>query len=155
MSLGLRWEGQSKPIEVNHLNELPYDGDFNNFGPSLGLAVRLGEGWGALRAATVCLRRDLLPATAQQVRFNAPLNYKLAVQTRICWIRSAGVGEKPPDGTRSVLYDFSPDLATPYAHQYNFSWEDRPGRCFDGSNSAMSAAARSSCCTTGIRTEAN
>ena len=126
MTLGLRWEGQSKPSEVDNLNEFPYGGDFNNFGPTFALAYRPGGSWGLLRAAYGLHYGEVFPVTAQQIRFNAPLNYKLVVPDPDLLDPLAGIGEEPPAGTRSVLYDFAPDLATPYSHQYNFIWEIAP-----------------------------
>jgi hypothetical protein len=126
MTFGLRWEGQSQPSEVNHLNTFPYSGDFNNVSPTFSLALRLGDGWGALRAGYGLHYGAVEVVTAQQVRFNAPLNFKLVVADPDLLDPLAGVGDKPPADTRSVLYDFAPDLATPYSHQYNFSWEIAP-----------------------------
>ncbi len=126
VTLGLRWEGQSKPVEANGLNEFPYGGDFNNAGPSGALALRLNDRWGVLRAAYGLHYGEVFAVTAQQIRFNAPLNYKLVIQDPDLLNPLAGIGDTLLTGTRSVWYDFAPDLATPYAHLYNFTWELAP-----------------------------
>jgi hypothetical protein len=126
VTLGLRWEGQSKPVEVNRLNEFPYGGDFNNAGPTAAVALRLSDRWGVVRAAYGLHYGEVFAVTAQQIRFNAPLNYKLVIQDPDLLDPLAGIGDTPPTDTRSVWYDFAPDLATPYSHLYNFTWELAP-----------------------------
>jgi len=123
LTLGLRWEGQPRPSEVNNLNEFPYDGDLNNFSPMFSFAYQLSERWGVLRGAYGLHYGEVFSVTAQQIRFNAPLYYKMAVQEPDLLDPSGGITYPPPADTRSVWYTFSEDLATPYSHQYNFSWE--------------------------------
>ena len=43
VQLGLRYEGAGKPSEVNRLNEVPFDGDWNNFAPQAGFAYRFAS----------------------------------------------------------------------------------------------------------------
>ncbi len=126
LTFGLRWEGQSAPSEVNQLNHFPYGGDHNNFSPTFAFAHSLDGRWGILRGAYGLHFGEVFAVTAQQIRFNAPLNYKLVVQNPDLLDPLAGFEEGVPGDTRSVLYDFTPDLVNPYSHQYNLSWEFSP-----------------------------
>jgi hypothetical protein len=126
LTLGLRWEGQPGPSEVNDLNQFPYGGDLNNFAPMLSAAWSLDEKWGVLRASYGLHYGEIFAVTAQQIRFNAPRNYKLVIQDPDILDPLGGLGSEIPPGTRSVLYDFTTDLVNPYSHQYNFSWEFSP-----------------------------
>lgn len=120
---GLRYTPRTRPREVNALDEIPYDGDFNNFAPYLGLAYRLPPGWGALRMAYGIHYGQIYPVTFQQVRFNPPGNLEMYIPNPNLVDPLAGVSQ---EDLRGALYRLSPDLATPYSQQYNFSWEAQP-----------------------------
>jgi len=127
LTLGLRWELQFAPNEVNRLNRFPYPGDFNNLAPMFSFAYRLSDRWGILRGAYGLHYGQIFTVTTQQIRFNAPLNYKLVIQNPDLLDPLGDFEGQPPGDIRSVLYDFAPDLQSPYAHEYNFSWEFSPG----------------------------
>ena len=114
----------SRPVEVNGLNQLPYFSDRNNVGPSLGLAYR--PGLGVIRAAYGIHFGEVFPVTFQQIRFNPPLNTKLVIQNPD--ILNPRSGATAANSGRFVLYDFESKLVSPYAQQYNFSWEVEPRR---------------------------
>jgi hypothetical protein len=122
---GLRWRGLTRPTEVNNLTQLPYASDWNNFGPSVGLAVRLPGNWGVWRTAGAVHFGEIFPATYQQARFNQPYNTKNIVNDPPLLNPLSALGPGP---RRGVLYDFAPDLRLPYVVQYNASWELQPAR---------------------------
>jgi hypothetical protein len=121
VNYGVSYKVAARPTETWGRNTLPFRPDTNNFGPTLGLAWRAGRH--VLRAAYAMNYGEVFPVTYQQTRFNAPRNVKLVRQDPDL------VNPLPlnvPLPTRVVLYDFAPDLATPYSHQYNFLWEYSP-----------------------------
>ena len=126
LTFGLRYEPVTRPVEVAGLSSVPYDCDCNNYGPSFGFAYRLGEGWGVLRGAYGLHYGEVSHATYTNARFNPPGNITLRLTAPDILDPLAGVSVDP--NARSTFYDLSPDLASPYSHQYNFSWELTPAR---------------------------
>lgn len=124
LTLGLRFEPTTRPVEVNGIDIVPYDCDCNNLAPSFGLAYRLPRRWGVLRGAYGLHYGQIFPATYGQVRFNPPGNVGLNVDEPYLADPLAGIDpDNLPVNARSSLTVISPDLATPYSHQYNFGWE--------------------------------
>jgi len=121
LNYGLRHQPTPRPTEVNGLSRLPYDCDCNNVAPRLGVAWRLPGGGGVLRAAYGLQFGQIFPVTFQQARFNPPGTLKLEIQSPSLVNPLAGVDLSP--GARSTFFDISPELATPYSHQYNLAWE--------------------------------
>lgn len=123
---GLRYQPVTAPVEVNHLNVIPYHCDCNNLAPYFGLAYRLGRGWGVLRSAYGLQYGQIFPVTYQQVRFSPPGNYKIMFPTPDLVNPLAGLSAAggQPEG-RPNLYLLDPKLVAPYSHQYNFSWQTR------------------------------
>ena len=120
----LRWQPVTRPVEVNRLNLIPYDGDLNNWAPMFGLAWRLGPRGGLLRASYGLHYGQIFPVTFQQVRFSPPGNSKLMVPAPDLLKPLAGLtqaGSAPE--ARPNLYLLDPELATPYSHQYNLAWQ--------------------------------
>ncbi len=124
IAYGLGYRPISRPTEVNNLNQLPYYSDNNNFGPNLGIAYRLPKSWGVVRTGYGWHYGEIFPVTFQQIRFNGPLNRKLVIQNPDLLNPLASMS----DNVRSVLYDYSSDLVSPYSQQYNFNWELEPKR---------------------------
>ena len=124
LQYGLRYQPGSRPVEVNDLNQIPYDSDRNNFAPQFGFAYRLPQPWGVMRAAYGLHFGEIFPVTFQQVRFSPPGSVKIVV-TAPSLVDPLGSltqeGEVP--NPRGNLYLLDPELATPYSHQYNLSWE--------------------------------
>jgi hypothetical protein len=123
LQYGLRWQPTTKPVEVNNLNAIPYDSDWNNLAPSLGFAYRLKKNFGVVRGAYGAHFGEIFFVTYQQIRFSPPLNHKIVVLTPSL-IDPLGLesgGQIP--FARPTIYALDPELATPYSHQYNFSWE--------------------------------
>ena len=60
LQYGLRWQPVTKPVEVNGLNIIPYDGDLNNFAPALVLCIECLENGGFSRSLRHAFRRNLL-----------------------------------------------------------------------------------------------
>ena len=123
LNFGLRYEPVTSPVEVDGLSNVPYDCDCNNYAPSFGFAYRLAEGWGVLRGAYGLHYGEISPATYTNARFNPPGNITLRLTAPNVLDPLAGVSVD-----QSSLYDLSPDLASPYSHQYNFSWELNPAK---------------------------
>lgn len=119
---GVRYEAFSRPREVNGRDELPFGCDCNNVAPTVGLAYRLPSG-GVLRAAYGTHFGKIFPATYGQTRFNPPGVFSLNVDNPNLANPLQGVNLNLPPGTRTGITSISPELASPYSHQYNFSWE--------------------------------
>ena len=124
LQVGLRYQPVTRPTEVNDLNTIPYGSDWNNLAPQFGLAYRAPPGWGTVRAAYGLHYGEIFPVTFQQVRFSPPGSVKIVVFTPSLIDPLGGLtqGGNSPEA-RGNLYLLDPQLATPYSHQYNFSWE--------------------------------
>jgi hypothetical protein len=121
LSYGLRWQPVTKPVEVQRLNVIPYDSDWNNFAPSLGFAYRLPKRYGVLRSAYGTHFGEVFFVTFQQIRFSPPGSNKIVVVAPPLVNPLSAVGQG--NVQRPVIYTLDPELATPYSHQYNLSWE--------------------------------
>jgi len=126
VNFGVGYRPNSRPVEVNDLNELPFASDRNNFGPFLGLAQRLGGKWGVLRAGYGLHYGEIFPVTFQQIRFNQPLNRKLVIQGASLLDPFANYNPALPGSAKPVTYSYSPNLVSPYSQLYNFNWELEP-----------------------------
>jgi hypothetical protein len=119
----LRWQPATKPTEVNNLNVIPYDSDWNNFAPTFGFAYRLAKKLGVVRGAYGAHFGEIFFVTYQQLRFSPPLNNKIVVTAPdLLDPLGTGAGGQIPLA-RPTIYALDPELATPYSHQYNLSWE--------------------------------
>ncbi len=127
LNLGLRYEPVSRPVEVNGLSAVPYDCDCNNFAPRFGFAYDAGDRWGVFRGAYGIQYGEIFPATFMETRFNAPGVVLVVLQQPNLADPLQGLNESEisRDG-RSTLFRIDPELASPYSHQYNFSWQLRP-----------------------------
>lgn len=119
LQYGLRWQPTTKPTEVNQLNVVPYDSDWNNVAPAFGFAYRMPRTLGVLRGAYGTHFGEIFFVTYQQIRFSPPGNAKIVVVAPDL-VNPLGAGAT---ATRPIIYALDPALATPYAHQYNLSWE--------------------------------
>ena len=122
---GLRYNMVTAPYEVNQLNEIPYGCDCNNFSPRLSVAYRLPGDW-ILRTSYTVSFGQIGPVTYGQVRFNAPLVRRLQVQNPNLLDPLRGIDANDPT-TRQSPTVISPDLVSPYVHQYNAGLERRLG----------------------------
>ena len=113
---GLRWQGATRPGEVNGRSPLAYGTDGNNVAPVVGVARRLPGRWGVLRAGAGVHFGEIFPATFQQVRFSPPGSIKLVV------VRPS-LFQPLNDSARGNFYLLDPELATPYQYQYNAAWQ--------------------------------
>jgi len=121
---GLRYEPVLTPVEVNRLNVIPYDCDCNNLAPQAGFAYRLPARWGVVRSGYGLHYGEIFPTTFSQVRFSPPGSVKIVVPAPDLTNPLRGLtqdGRLP--NARGNLYQLDPELAVPYSHQYNFSWE--------------------------------
>ncbi|HWQ53697.1 MAG TPA: hypothetical protein VN442_08430 [Bryobacteraceae bacterium] len=115
---GVRWQPVTRPTEVNGFNDIPYGTDWNNVAPYFGFARTLPGAWGVVRANYGVEYGEIYPVTFQQVRFTPPWNHKIVVMAPSLLNPLASV-----PAARSNLYLLDPELATPYEHHYNLSWE--------------------------------
>jgi hypothetical protein len=124
LNYGLRYQPSFRPYEVNNRNTIPYDCDCNNFAPQVGLAYRLPNRWGILRAGYGLQYSEIFPVTYGQIRFSPPGSEKLVAMAPnlINPLTSPGADGKIPK-TVGNKYLLDPELAVPYSHQYNLSWE--------------------------------
>jgi hypothetical protein len=129
LSVGLSWEPFGKPNDVTGRTTLKFDSDLNNLAPRFGFAYRLPHNYGTLRGAYGVMFGQIFPATYGQDRLNLPYNVRLSLPAPD--LVNPFKNLKPQDlspTARSAVYDISKDLATPYSHSYNFSWEVDPRR---------------------------
>ena len=124
LNIGLRYQPVQAPYEVNGLTEIPYRCDCNNWAPQFGLSYRLPGRWGVVRTGYGIHYGEIFTATFQQARFNPPSNLRLVVTEPdlINPLKDFSQEDLDPNA-RSGIFALSPDLVTPYSHQYNFSWE--------------------------------
>jgi len=120
---GLRYNAESAPVEVNGLSRIPYGCDCNNFSPRFSMAWRLKGEWLVRTGYTVSFGQ-ILPVTFQQVRNNAPLVHYFTVQNPDLLNPLRGINLSDPN-VRTSPTALSPDMVSPYSHQYNFSLEHR------------------------------
>ncbi len=129
LQFGLRYQPTTAPIEVNNFNQVPYDSDLNNVGPSFGFAYRMPNSLGVLRGAFGTHFGEIFPPTFQQIRYSPPLNNKINVNTPNLVTPLASLTQGGQAAiARSTLYTTAPELALPYSYQYNLSWEPEFGK---------------------------
>lgn len=119
---GLRYNALTTPLEVHRLSIVPFRCDCNNFAPRLAIAWRLQD-W-VLRTSYTVSFGEILPVTYQQVRNNLPHVRYIQVQNPDIRDPLRGLDLKDPKARTSPTL-LSPDLVSPYAHQYNLSLERR------------------------------
>ncbi|MEZ5353665.1 MAG: TonB-dependent receptor [Bryobacteraceae bacterium] len=123
LSYGLRWETVSAPVEVNDLNRAPFDADRNNLSPRFGFAWRMPASLGVIRGAYGVHYGEIFAITFQQLRYNQPLNQKFEIQRPDLVAAFTTLNVPVDPAARAAAFDITPDLATPYSHQYNLVWE--------------------------------
>ena len=124
LQYGLRWQPATRPTEVNGLNTFNYDSDWNNIGPTFGFAWRMPGKRGVWRGAYGTHFGEIFYVSFQQIRFSPPLNNKIIV---LAPNLLDPLNTPFPDGSKQkqlpTIYALDKELATPYSHQYNLSWE--------------------------------
>ncbi len=120
---GLRYGLVTSPTEVNGLDRFPYGCDCNNFSPRFAIAWRVGRDR-VIRASYTVSFGDIQPVTYQQVRNNPPLVRYIQVQAPDLLEPLRGIDLNSPN-VRTSPTVLSPDLVSPYAHQYNFTLEQK------------------------------
>ncbi|MFB3826815.1 MAG: TonB-dependent receptor domain-containing protein [Bryobacteraceae bacterium] len=118
---GMRYNLDTAPVEVHGLDHVPYGCDCNNFSPRFSLAWKAPREW-MLRAGYTVSFAQIPPVTYGQVRYNLPGARYIQVQNPNILNPLAGVDLEGPRGRTSPTF-FSPDLVSPYVHQYNLSLE--------------------------------
>ncbi|MEZ5355118.1 MAG: hypothetical protein R2762_20985 [Bryobacteraceae bacterium] len=124
LQFSLRYEAWTRPHDVTGRSNLQLDSDLNNFAPSFGFAQRMPGKWGVLRGAYGLHYGEIFPVTYGQDRLNAPNSLRIVINQPNLADPLGGrrFEELDPNGPSSLV-EISRDLATPYSHQYNFSWE--------------------------------
>ena len=120
---GLRYSLEGTPAEVNNLDTIPYAPDLNNFSPRFSIAYRLKNEW-VLRTSYTVSFGGIPPVTYGQVRSNPPSARYLIVPNPDLLDPLRGLNLASPN-VRSSPIVLSPDLVSPYSHQYNFSVENK------------------------------
>jgi hypothetical protein len=118
---GLRYSLETTPVEVDRLTVLPYATDANNFAPRLSLALRLPSAW-VMRASYGTSFGRIYPVTYQQARNNPPLVRHFQIQHPDLLNPLTGIDLSDSTVRYSPLL-VSPDLVTPYSHQYGLTLE--------------------------------
>ena len=127
VNAALRWEPMTKPWDATGKSQLPFNSDWNNVAPTLGFAYRMPGHWGVLRGAGGVMFGQIFPVTYGFDRYNRPYNSRVLVQAPNLANPLAGLGTDPAT-LRSSVFQLSPEIATPYSYQYNFSWETELSR---------------------------
>jgi hypothetical protein len=117
---GLRYNLETAPFEVNGYDRIPYSCDCNNFSPRFSIAYQLPQDW-MLRTSYTVSFGQIQPVTYQQVRYNPPNVRYVQVQNPDLLNLLGGA----QNSTRTSPHLLSPDLVSPYVHQYNFTLERR------------------------------
>lgn len=131
LNLGLRYELQTAPTEVNGLTDVGYSTDRTNFAPRFGFAWNPGGGELVVRGGYGISYGSVFPVTYQFARFNPPAIRTVQISapdiTRLLSIPT----EQASAAERTALNRLSPDLVTPYSHQYTLAVErPLPGSLF-------------------------
>ena len=124
LNLGLRYSPVTAASEVNGLSDIPYDCDCNNLAPRFGFAYRLNDSWGVIRGAYGIQYGEIFQSTFMQSRFNPPeiLSIDIRAPDLVNPLGGLAASDLNSDA-RSDIRVLDPELASPYSHQYNFSWE--------------------------------
>ncbi len=117
LTLGLRYEFAGTPSEVNDLTAFSYDSDANNFAPRVGLAYSVGRQ--VFRAGYGISFGEVFPATYRVARLNPPAILPVSLQSPDLLDPLGDFQGTPGETPRSGLNLISPDLVTPYSHQYS------------------------------------
>ena len=119
LNYGVRYAFDSRPVEVQGRDVIPFDCDCNNFSPRVGIAWQMGRGW-LLRSAAAVSTAQIQPVTYQQIRNNLPLVRYVQVQNPDLVNPLSGVDLTSGRVSPTLL---SPDLTSPYAYQGNLTLE--------------------------------
>ncbi len=124
ITLGLRYQPSPVPTEANQRETIPYGCDCNNFAPQFGLAWSMPGRLGVMRTAYALQYGAIMPVTYGLIRFSTSEISKLLImepdlRTIFDFSRALASGTY----TRQSIYEIDPNMAQPYAHQYNFNWE--------------------------------
>lgn len=121
---GLRFEPVTTPLEVNGLDVVPYACDCNNLAPRFGFAWRLPKRYGRIRSAYGVHYGEIFATTYGQTRLSPPGSFRIALGQPDLLNPLGNIQRGViPAGLISGEFLISPDMVTPYSHQYNFSWE--------------------------------
>ena len=123
LNYSLRYEPFTVPTDATGRSHLQFDSDWNNLAPSLGFGWRLPGKSGVVRGAYGIMFGQIFPVTYGFDRFQTPYSFRLAVQAPSLTNPLAGFNIVNPGNIPTNNLLVSPDLATPYSQQYNFSWE--------------------------------
>lgn len=126
LTYGLRYQPSPPPNEVNHPNAIPYGCDCNNLAPQVGLAYRLPGAAGVFRVGYGLQYGPVLPSTYAWIRSNPPSNTVLMLQQPDLLQALKDANGTTFSGTaqgRQFLTVLDSNLALPYSHQYNVSWD--------------------------------
>jgi hypothetical protein len=118
---GLRHNSNTTPKEVNNLNTLPYKTDWNNFSPRVSLAYRAPKDF-TIRASYTISYGQIAAATYSQIRYNPPLAHFIILDNPDLVNPLKGINLNDPN-LKSSIYNFSPDMVSPYSHQYSLVLE--------------------------------
>ena len=118
---GVRYTADSAPTEVNNSDSIAYSCDCNNVSPRFSITWDLGRGW-LVRAMYTTSFSQVPPVTYQQLRNNPPLVKYIQIQEPNLVDPLRGINLADPDLRHSPTW-FSPDLVSPYSHQYNAGFE--------------------------------
>ncbi len=129
LSMGLRYSPVTRPTEVSGRVDVGFPCDCNNVGGHFGFAYELPRQWGVVRAGYGLHYAEVYPATYHQVRFNPPAVFKISndAPDLVDPLEGRRFEDLDPND-RATSFRNDPRLVSPYAQQYNFSWEPLPGR---------------------------
>jgi len=126
INMGLRYEAQTSPSEVNHLTDTRMPAQ-HTLGPRFGFAWNPGRGRLTVRSGYGISYSSIFPVTYQTTRFNPPSVQVLEINVPnlldALALAEAASALKPIPRAQQNLYLLSPDLVTPYSHMYSLSLE--------------------------------
>ncbi|MFN0167194.1 MAG: hypothetical protein ACKV22_12260, partial [Bryobacteraceae bacterium] len=123
---GLRYSLETAPAEVGGIDPIPYRCDCNNVSPRFSITAEAPGGW-IVRAGYTVSFAQIPAVTYGQVRYNLPGSRYVQIQnpdSLVAPLRNLNLND--PNGRSSPTF-FSPDLVSPYSHQYGLTLERKLG----------------------------
>jgi hypothetical protein len=121
LNAGLRHEAVTAPSEVNSRIKFPFRSDINNFAPQFGFAWHSPAAKLVVRGGCGISFGQVFPGTYQLARFNPPAVRTITIPNPSLTDPLRNLELTKSAESRAERSLLSPDLVSPYTHQYNLT----------------------------------